>query len=63
MITILMDFRVGVVKMKKNHYFCYPFLAFVSCAQMKNECIECHAGIKDIRDKNSGNDASYFEKS
>ncbi len=61
MIAILMDFRVGVVKMKKIIIF---VILFGVClfAQIQNECIECHAGIKDIRDKNSGMMKAILQK-
>ncbi len=38
----------------KKILVCWVSIGVFLFAQMKNECIVCHAGIKDIRDKNSG---------
>ena len=40
------------------------FIVFVtlSFSQVKNECIVCHEGIKDIRDQNSGMMQAILQK-
>jgi formate-dependent nitrite reductase membrane component NrfD len=44
-----MDFRVGVVEMKKIIIFIVLFGVYLF-AKIENKYIECHAGIKDIRE-------------
>ena len=52
-VEIIISLCVGVVKMKKIIVL-FMFIGVILFAQTPNECIVCHEGIKDIRDKNSG---------